>query len=185
MTEKDILGYENDSDTDKGNDPTEWTDWGKDNSPKLKFTLPVNANDRSLPSINIFFMDPVNGVTSTMDSVWNTWGLRMSEEEKVGNTNGGAASYFNSPSNGTVSIFAGPNSNVTRGWHYVFAYKARLTFRNNSNYIFPNMWMNHPCSHRRLLRTIPHSAKYFSVRREFHRQQMDFLISEQMAITGS
>lgn len=61
MTEKDILGYENDSDTDKGNDPTEWTDWGKDNSPKLKFTLPVNANDRSLPSINIFFMDPVNG----------------------------------------------------------------------------------------------------------------------------
>lgn len=138
MTEKDILGYENDSDTDKGNDPTEWTDWGKDNSPKLKFTLPVNANDRSLPSINIFFMDPVNGVTSTMDSVWNTWGLRMSEEEKVGNTNGGAASYFNSPSNGTVSIFAGPNSNVTRGWHYVFAYKARLTFRNNSNYIFPN-----------------------------------------------
>ena len=63
----------------------------RDNSPKLKFTLPVNANDRLLPSINIFFMDPVNGVTSTMDSVWNTWGLRMSEEEKVGNTNGGAA----------------------------------------------------------------------------------------------
>ena len=93
----------------------------KDNSPKLKFTLPVNANDRLLPSINIFFMDPVNGVTSTMDSVWNTWGLRMSEEEKVGNTNGGAALYFNSPSNDTVSIFAGPNSNVTRGWHYVFA----------------------------------------------------------------
>ena len=32
MTEKDILGYENESDKEKGNDPTEWTDWGKDNS---------------------------------------------------------------------------------------------------------------------------------------------------------
>ena len=34
MTEKDILGYENDSDTDKGNDPTEWTDWGKRITPR-------------------------------------------------------------------------------------------------------------------------------------------------------
>lgn len=144
MTEKDILGYNADTDIEKGNDPTEWEYWGKDkgtntdDSPRLKFTLPVNANDKSLPSINIFFMQPINGMTSTMDNVKNSWSLRMSDAEIEANRTGGAAMYFNNPSTGTVSIFVPGNSLVTRGWHYVFAYKARLTFRSNSNYIFPN-----------------------------------------------
>ena len=128
MTEKDILGYNADTDIEKGNDPTEWEYWGKDkgtntdNSPKLKFTLPVNANDKSLPSIYIFYMKTISVMTSTMDNVKNSWSLRMSDAEIEANKTGGAATYFNNPSTGTVSIFVPENSLVTRGWHYVFAY---------------------------------------------------------------
>lgn len=145
MTEKDILGYNSDMNTDKGDDATEWTQWGYDknehrNSPRLQFTLPVKQTDKTMPSLNVFFMSPPSGAISTMETVKGDWGNRMKSEEIESNKpseKNDVAGQFNTNSS-YVSIFTGDDSLTSRGWHYVFAYKARLNFRNNSNYIFPN-----------------------------------------------
>lgn len=78
MTEKDILGYNSDMNTDKGDDATEWTQWGYDknehrNSPRLQFTLPVKQTDKTMPSLNVFFMSPPSGAISTMETVKGDW----------------------------------------------------------------------------------------------------------------
>ncbi|MFR5600874.1 MAG: hypothetical protein ACLTKI_00255 [Lachnospiraceae bacterium] len=134
MSQADINEYRVDPDTSKGEDVTLWPKLGQKGRPKLSYTLPVDTNAAGLPSMILLFMDP------TDDAAEPEW-TSLLDEEKEANRTGGAALEIIDRKVGDRKepiIFAGKDSPVGRGWHLVFAYKARLDFQGDNKYVYPN-----------------------------------------------
>lgn len=60
----------------------------------------------------------------------------ITEDEKNANLNAANGVYGNYIGGSSIPTFFAKN--LGRGWHYVFAYKARLDYQGNAAYMYPD-----------------------------------------------
>ena len=131
VTQADLNDYAKDSDPNRADDVLRWREGQNSRStPWMKLTYRVTDSN----TIRVLFLDPyteVSGVTSQVSEIPN-----ITEDEKNANLNAANGIYGTYIGGSSIPTFFAKN--LKRGWHYVFAYKARLDYQGNAAYMYPD-----------------------------------------------